>query len=107
MTPEAQWMHAKFSLTVSDDNSGFAFVFNLKHKDEAVKAMIDLDKAIKTNFQKRVHTLRTNNGGKFINAQLQHHCQDCGISLKTSVTYNPELNGQLNDVTGRMLRVPE
>ena len=94
MHPEARWTHAKFSLIINDDCSGFGFVFNLKHKDEVVKAIIDLDAAIETKFQKRIHTLRTDNGGEFINSQLQCHCQDRGITLKTSVAYNPELNGR-------------
>jgi len=55
--------------------------------------IIKLDKAIKTNFQKRVHTLQTDNSGKFINHQLQGYFQGCGISLITSVAYNPKLNG--------------
>src|SRR6266481_4773166 len=68
MLPEARWTHARFSLIINDDCSGFGFVFNLKHKDDAVKAIIDLDKAIETKFQKRIHTLRTDNGGEFVNA---------------------------------------
>jgi len=55
--------------------------------------IIELDKAIKTKFQKRVHTLQTDNDREFINHQLQEYCQGCGISLITSVMYNPELNG--------------
>src|SRR5882724_1478451 len=34
------------------------------------------------------------NGGEFVNTQLQMHCQEHGISLITSIAYNPELNGQ-------------
>jgi len=94
MNPEARWSHARFSLVINDDCSGFGFVFNLKHKDDTVKAIVDLDKAIETKFQKRVHTLRTDNGGEFVNTQLQTHCRERGISLITSVAYNPELNGR-------------
>ncbi len=95
MNPEARWSHAKYSLVIGDDCSGFGFVFNLKHKSEAVNAIIDLDKVIESKFQKRVHTLRTDNGGEFINSELQAHCRDRGILVITSVTYNPELNGQV------------
>ena len=35
----------------------------------------------------------TDNGGVFINHQLQEYCRDHGISLITSITYIPELNG--------------
>ena len=94
MSPEARWTHAKFCLVVNDDCSGFGFVFNLKHKDETVKALIDLDKAIETKFRQRVHTLRTDNGGEFLNHELQSHCRDRGITISTSVAYNPEMNGR-------------
>ena len=94
MSPEARWSHAKYSLVINDDSSGFGFVFNLQHKDETAKTIIDLDKAIETKFQTRVHTLRTDNGSEFLNHQLENYCQDRGISLITSVAYNPELNGR-------------
>src|SRR5882724_1144117 len=55
--------------------------------------IMELDKVIETKFQKRVHTLWTDNGGEFVNNQLQEYCQSRGISLITSVAYNPELNG--------------
>ena len=65
MSPEVRWTHAKFCLVVNDDCSGFGFVFNLKHKDETVKTLIDLDKAIETKFQKQIHTLHTDNRASF------------------------------------------
>ena len=52
MKHEARWLHARFSLIINDDCSGFVFAFNLKHKDNTVKAIIELDKAIETKFQK-------------------------------------------------------
>ena len=89
----AQWSHAKFCLDINDDCSGFSFVFDLKHNDDTTKAIINLDKAIETKFPKRIHTLQTDNGGEFVNAQLQMHCQNRGISLVTSIAYNLELTG--------------
>jgi len=85
MNPEARWTHAKFSLVINDDCSSFGFVFNLKHKDKTAKMIMELDKAIETKFQKRVHTLRTDNGGEFVNHQAARLLPDCGISLITSV----------------------
>ena len=52
MNPEARWLHARFCLVINDDCSSFSFVSNLKHKDDMVKAIIDLDKTIETKFQK-------------------------------------------------------
>jgi len=93
MAPEARWSHAKFSLVVHDECSSFGFVFNLTHKDHTVKVLIDLDKAIENKFRKRVHTLKTDNGGEFTNNELQTYCRDRGITSIMSVAYNPELNG--------------
>jgi len=68
MNPEARWSHAKFSLVINDNFSGFRFMFNLKHKDRAAKSIMDLDKAIEAKFHKRIHILKTNNGGEFVTA---------------------------------------
>ena len=93
MSPVARWLHARFCLDINDDCSGFSFVSNLKHKNDTTKAIIDLDKVIEARFQKCIHTLQMDNGGEFVNTQLQTHYQDRGISLVTSIAYNPELNG--------------
>jgi len=92
--PWSKVSHDKFSLLINDNCSGFGFVFNMCHKDETTRAIIELDKVIEMKFQKRVHTLWTDNGGEFVNQQLQTYCQNHGISLVTSVAYNPELNGR-------------
>jgi len=94
MSLEACCPHAKFSLIMHDDCLGFGFVFNLAHKDKMAKVIINLEKSIENKFQKRVHTLKTDNGGEFINHKLKSHCHSRGISLMTSVPYSPELNGQ-------------
>ena len=93
MNPEVRWTHAKFCLVVNDNCSGFGFTFILKHKDEVAKILINLDSTIETKFQKRVHTFKMDNGGEFINLELQKCCKNRGISVSTSVVYNPELNG--------------
>ena len=67
-------------------------MFNLAQKDQTTKAIISLDKSIENKFQKRIHTLKTDNGGEFVNHELQSYCQSRGISLETSVAYKPELN---------------
>src|SRR5882724_4593214 len=92
ITPEARWSHAKFSLLIHDDSLIFRFTFNLTHKDQTAKVIIGLDKVIENKFQKWVHTLKTDNGSKFINNKLQTYCQERGITSSTSVSYNPELN---------------
>jgi len=75
ITPEARWSHAKFSLLIHDDSLIFRFTFNLTHKDQTAKVIIGLDKVIENKFQKWVHTLKTDNGGEFINNELQTYCQ--------------------------------
>jgi transposase InsO family protein len=37
--------------------------------------------------------LKTDNGSEFINNKLHKYCQERGISITTSVPYNPEQNG--------------
>jgi len=93
VTPEARWSPAKFSLLIHDNNSSFGLTFNLTHKDQTAKIIIRLDKVIENKFQMRVHTLKMDNGGEFINNELQTYCQERGITSSTSIAYNLELNG--------------
>jgi len=68
---------------VHDECSSFGFVFNLTHKDHTVKVFINLDMAIEKKFQKWVHTLKMDIGGKFTNNELQTYCWDRGITSAT------------------------
>src|SRR5882724_5810754 len=65
-----------------------------RRDDASCSEIMDLDKAIEAKFQKRTHTLKTDNSGEFVNSTLQKHCQERGITSMTSVAYNPELNGR-------------
>src|SRR5882724_6822585 len=94
MTPEARWTHAKFSLIIHDDCSSFGFAFNLTTKDQTTKTIMDLDRAIENKFQRRVHTLRTDNGGEFVNNELWTYYKSRGIASITSIAHTPELNGR-------------
>jgi len=94
MTPEARWTHAKFSLIIHDDCSSFGFAFNLTTKDQTTKTIMDLDRAIENKFQRRVHTLRTDNGGEFVNNELRTYYKSRGIASITSIAHTPELNGR-------------
>ena len=94
MNPEARWSHAKYCLVVNDDCSGFGFTFNLRQKSDTIKSIIELDKSIETKFQKRVHTLRADNRGEFLNDNLLEYCRDRGISIVTSIAHTPAMNGR-------------
>jgi len=94
MTPEAQWTCTKYSLIIHDDCSSFGFMFNLTHKDQTAKTIINLEKSIENKFQKQLHTIKTDNSGEFANHELQTYCQSRGISFVMLVAYNLELNSR-------------
>jgi len=95
MNPEARWSHAKFK---PSHQRRLLWIW-VRVQPETQRWSHQIDHGFrqshrKQKFHKRTHTLKTDNGGEFVNSTLQKHCQERGITLMTSVAYNPELNGR-------------
>ena len=41
----------------------------------------------------KIKVLRTENGKEYVNNNLQHLCEECGIKMQHSVPYTPQQNG--------------
>ena len=40
-----------------------------------------------------IKVLRTDNGKEYVNKNLQHLCEECGIQMQHSTSYTPQQNG--------------
>lgn len=69
------------------------FIYFLKHKSEATDKFISFHTMVQTQYQRNIQTLRSDNGGEFVNASMKKFCQTKGIIHQTSCPYTPEQNG--------------
>ena len=40
-----------------------------------------------------IKILKTDNGKEYVNKNLEHFCEECGIQMQHSVPYTPQQNG--------------
>jgi transposase InsO family protein len=83
----------RFMLTVMDDYSGFSTIHLLVSKTDAPKAVMHTIEKLETITGKKVKVFRSDNGGEFINHQLQDYLAGKGITHQTSAPYSPQQNG--------------
>lgn len=86
----------KYALTILDDFSGYAEVFLMKNK--ASKTVYSVLREAIPRLEKitgcDMKTLRTDNGGEFVNEELQRWLGFRGITHQTTVPYTPQQNGK-------------
>jgi transposase InsO family protein len=84
----------KYVLVVIDDFSKFCAVKILKRKDQAKFELQAILNQWETLTGEKVHTLRTDRGGEFVNAELQGYLSDKGITHEQSIAYAHQQNGK-------------
>ena len=91
--PTPSYGGSRYVLTFIDDCSRFCWVYFLKLKSKVFehlniwKALVENQSGIK------IKVLRTNNGKEYVNKNLQHLCEECGIQMQHSTPYTPQQNG--------------
>ncbi|XP_019231186.1 PREDICTED: uncharacterized protein LOC109212029 [Nicotiana attenuata] len=83
----------KFFLTVVDDFSRMTWVFLLKQKSEVRVLLQQFLVLVKTQFDKIIRVIRTDNGTEFINSVCSEMFKKLGIIHQTSCAYTPQQNG--------------
>lgn len=85
---------AKYFLLFKDDYSQYRSVFFIKEKSEVSKLIEKYILDVKTDINKNIRVLRSDNGLEFINNHvkdiLQQHC----VRHERSVPYSPQQNGR-------------
>lgn len=87
-----------YFLTITDDYSRYVFVATMTHKDAATVGPIIRDWILWAENQHsdkgyRVRTLRSDNGGEFVNAFLGPWLREKGIEQELTTSHTPQLNG--------------
>ena len=81
-----------FGLVIVDDFSRFTWVFFLDDKSQVQKIFKNFAKKAQNKFKVKIKKVRSDNGTKFKNANVDTFLDEEGISLEFSATYTPQQN---------------
>ncbi|GKE21088.1 putative ribonuclease H-like domain-containing protein, partial [Tanacetum coccineum] len=82
-----------YCLVITDDFSRFSWVFFLRTKDETSEILKDFIRQIENQLNKKVKTIRCDNGTEFKNRDMIEFCGSKGIKREYSNARTPQQNG--------------
>ena len=65
----------------------------MKIKDEVFSKFKEFKALIKNHTEKKIKTIRSDNGGEFTSNEFKELCKKVGIKRELSTPYNPQQNG--------------
>ncbi|KAL2244205.1 UNVERIFIED_CONTAM: Retrovirus-related Pol polyprotein from transposon TNT 1-94 [Sesamum indicum] len=77
----------------NDDFSRSTWIFFMRYKSQCLEMFQNVYKLVFTQFNKRIQSLRTDNGSEFLSSQFQSFLRDSGIVHQRSCAYTPQQNG--------------
>jgi transposase InsO family protein len=83
----------KYYHTITDDYSRTTFIWFTKTKTHYASILEEFIQYSRTQTGRNIKTLRSDNGGEFVNSEYDAVLRKNGIVHQTSVPYTPEQNG--------------
>ena len=83
----------RFFVTFIDEFSRMIWISLLKHKNEVIHAFKELYKLIKSQYNCEVKILQSDNGGEYVNRDMEVFCRENSIRHQTSCSNTPQQNG--------------
>jgi transposase InsO family protein len=83
----------KYGLVIIDDYSRFTWVFFLHDKSETQEVLKKFLKRAQNEFDAKVKKIRSDNGSKFKNTQVEDYIDQEGIKHEFLAPYTPQQNG--------------
>ena len=99
--------NALYYICFVDDTTRYSCVQILKCKSDAANATVEFINRLETQYDFRVKSFRTDNGGEYVNSTLSKYFAKKGISHHLTPPYSPESNGvaeRLNHSIGEGIR---
>ena len=78
---------SRYVLIFGDDFSCFTWIFFLKKKLEVFQQLKDFKSLVETKSGKKIKVLQTDNGGEYVNHEIQNICHEVGIQFQHMVPY--------------------
>ncbi|KAL0423503.1 UNVERIFIED_CONTAM: Retrovirus-related Pol polyprotein from transposon RE2 [Sesamum radiatum] len=94
-----------YMLTVVDDCSRATWVFLMKHKSQTVTLLENFYQMVLTQFDRKIKTVRTDNGLEFVSEKCQLFLQNHGILHHKTCVYSPQQNGVVERKHKHLLQV--
>ena len=82
----------KYFVTFIDDYSRCCNVYFLRHKSEVLEKLKEFE-VITSGSDRRIETLRTDNGGEYLSGEFKEYLKSKGIHHELTVPHTPEQNG--------------
>ena len=90
---EPSWSGARYLFSLIDDFSAMTFGYFLKTKDQVLEVFKEFKTLVENQTGHTIKIFRTDNGGEFVNQEMNEYLKNNGIRHQTSIPYNPEQNG--------------
>ena len=87
---ETPLSHAFYFLTFIDDFTHKTWVYFLKYKSETFSKFQEFKSLVENESNKKIKTLRTDNGGEFIKKEFNAYLSKHGIQHQKTVSYTPQ-----------------
>lgn len=91
--PESMDTDFRWFVLFIDDCTRMTWVYFLKQKSDVCSRFIDFFNLVKNQFQSTIQILRSDNGGEYVNHELQTFLQKNGVIHQTTCPYTPQQNG--------------
>jgi Reverse transcriptase (RNA-dependent DNA polymerase)/gag-polypeptide of LTR copia-type/Integrase core domain/GAG-pre-integrase domain/Zinc knuckle len=101
----ATFSGSKFVLTFLDDKSGYCWVYLLQQKGDTFSTFLEWKAMVERTTEKKIKTLRSDNGGEYINHKFNEFCRKEGIVHQTTIPYTPEQNGRAERLNRTLLEM--
>ena len=72
-----------------DDFSRNTWIYFMKNKDEVFNKFKEFKALIENHTEKKIKTIRSDNGGEFTSNEFKELCKESGIKRELSTPYNP------------------
>lgn len=96
---------SRWFVTFIDDCTRMTWVCLMKTKSEVTSLFQQFHKMITTQYSKQVQVLRSDNGGEYMDSDLQHFLKEQGIVHQTTCSNTPQQNGVAERKNRHLLEV--
>ena len=83
----------EYYITFIDDYSRKTWIYFLKANSEVFEKFKEFKALIENLLDKRIKTLRSDNGGEYTSKEFEAFCKDARIKRELTTPYNPQQNG--------------
>ena len=94
---------AKYFLTFIDDHSRKVFLYFLQQKSQTFECFKDFKALTENKIEKRIKTLRSDNGGEYLSGEFKAFLKEHGIQHQTTIADNAAQNGRAERVNRTIL----